>query len=344
MKLLLAKSEDKERWDSFANKNNGTIFHSFTWKRIVEKSLKYKPYFFYVEDNSKIKAICPFFLSKGSFFGKKFFSQGDSVGPLGDKKAVEFMLKEIISFAKKLNIDQIVIHDMKKELMPKNLDLEEPWPYVSFLINLKQSEEDLIKSFQKWLRKGIRREFARNKIEFINIDSLKQLKIFYKFYQDNMHFLGTPPLIFKFFKEMFESLYPDKFFGFILSYNGKNAGAVINLIDGKKTRCFLSMVDSKYRKTNANAVLLLESMKQAMKKTEIFDFGGSRPGSGNHVFKLKWNPQEIERPIVYKLLKKEAVITDPRNKKLQKYSNLWKKIPKPICNLIGPYVRIFMGR
>lgn len=344
MEIKLATEEDRGKWGEFVKENDGTLFHTFTWRDIVKDSLGYKPYYFYAEENGSIKAICPFFLSMSFLFGGKFLSQGDSVGPLGDANAGREILLKAAEMGKSLGLDQIVIHDLKPEYLPAGKGFVEPWKYVSFLIDLKKSEEELLMSFKPYLRRDIRRELKRNKIEFLDIDSESKLKTFYKMYQDNMHFLGTPPLAFSFFKAMFDKLHPKRIFGFILKYNGEEAGGVINLVEGTKVRCFLSMTQTKYRNTNVNAVLIWESLKRSHGVAEIFDFGGSRPDSGNYEFKLKWNPLEISRPLVYKLLSKKAVITDPRNKKLKRYAGIWRRIPRPICNIIGPHVRRMMGR
>ncbi len=344
MEVKIANDNDRERWEKFVRDSNGTIYHTFYWRNIVKDSIGFKPYFFYAEDNGMIKAICPFFLSKSMFFGKKLISVGDSVGPLGEEEACKEILIEAIRIGTDLSLDQIVIHDLKKEFIPEKENFVEPFGYISFLIDLNKDEKELFNNIQNYLRKGIRRELTRNKIEFIDIDSIDKMEIFYRIYQDNMHFIGTPPLPYIFFKLMFERLYPNRFFGFILKRNGIIAGSVINFIDYRAVRCYLSMIKSEFRNTNVNALLILETLKKSKSMSKVFDFGGSRPGSGNEIFKMKWNPRVVDRPWVYKLFNKNATITDPRDEKMQKYIKIWKKVPLFLCNIIGPRIRKMMGR
>ena len=82
--------------------------------------------------------------------------------------------------------------------------------------------------------------------------------------------------------------------------------------------------------------LMLHARGRGMKR---FDFGRSKTGSGPYNFKKNWgfDPQ----PLVYAAWAApghEARDVDPTSEAYSRKIELWKKLPLPIANTIGPFI------
>ena len=337
-KIKLASDLDKEKWDDFILKNKGTIFQLFKWKNIIEKTTSYKPYYFYLEENNEIMAVLPAFLIKNIFFGNKLISvpYGDEAGPLGDATSVNIILDELIK--NNLNLDQIEIHRLDLE----NKNFIKSWNYYTFLINLNKSEQEILIGFDKKLRNIIKKTEKEN-LTIEEIASLKQLKIFYSIYQKNMHELGTPPLSFKFFKNLFIELYPNNLKAYLIKYNHIYIAGSIFLIDNETARWLHGVSHPKFKDLNSITLMIWNFIKTHNTKLETLDLGSTRENSGNFDFKKKFSNNLKDRNWKYLFFNKKIII-DPRTEELKTYIKVWKHIPTPICNLIGPLIRKYTGR
>ncbi len=337
-KIKLATDADKEKWDDFVLKNNGTIFQLFKWKNIIEKTYNYTPYYFYLEENNKISAIFPTFLTKSKFFGDKLISipHGDEAGPLGDNEAINQILDEIDK--KLLKIDQIEIHNFNIN----HKGFTKPWNYCTFLIDISRPEQEILNSLDKKLRNTIKRTQKENLV-IEEIKSLKELKTFYSIYQKNMHELGTPPLTFNLFKNIFLELYPSNLKSYLVKYNNDYIAGSIFLIDNETARWLFGVTHPKFRNKNPITLMTWQFILENHKKLKTLDLSVSRSDSGNFDFKKKWNGKVLEREWKYKFFNKK-IIADPRTEELTTYITIWKKVPLFICNIIGPKIRKMMGR
>jgi lipid II:glycine glycyltransferase (peptidoglycan interpeptide bridge formation enzyme) len=71
-----------------------------------------------------------------------------------------------------------------------------------------------------------------------------------------------------------------------------------------------------------------------------FDFGRSKLGTGAYAFKKNWgfDPQ----PLVY-WIKGEAREVNPLSPKYRLKIALWKRLPLPVANLLGPAIARGLG-
>ncbi len=337
-KVKIATGKDHKEWDDFIKNNKGTIYQTSRYKNIIEKTHKYKPYYFYTQDKN-ITAILPTFLVKSKFFGNKLVSvpHGDKAGPLGNKEAINIILNEINKNHKSLNIDQVEIHNLRIKA-----DYKKPWEYYTFQIDLTRPEKEILSNFSKNIRNAIIKT-KRDNLTIEKIHSIQKLKIFYSIYQKNMHILGTPPLSFKLFRSIFLELYPSDFIAYLVKYQNHYVGGSIFLIDNKIARWLFGVSHPKYRNLNPVTLTIWNFIQENHNKVNILDLGVSRPDSGNFEFKKRFNGKQISREWKYKFFNKNLII-DPRSDKLKSSIKIWKKTPQLVANLIGPIIRRSMGR
>jgi Acetyltransferase (GNAT) domain len=62
--LRWSKTEDSEEWDDFVSKNDGSIFHTWAWRRARESSGERALYLACRDGQGTLVAVCPFFYRK----------------------------------------------------------------------------------------------------------------------------------------------------------------------------------------------------------------------------------------------------------------------------------------
>ena len=99
------------------------------------------------------------------------------------------------------------------------------------------------------------------------------------------------------------------------------------------------------RREAANDFMYWELMRRACSSgVRVFDFGRSKRGTGSFAFKTHWGfvPQALHYE--YKLLRRSEIpAINPLNPRYRFLIALWKRLPLPISNAIGPLVARNLG-
>ena len=76
----------------------------------------------------------------------------------------------------------------------------------------------------------------------------------------------------------------------------------------------------------------------------IFDFGRSKVGTGSYSFKKNWGFEPVPLFYEYFLVNADRVPDiNPMNPKYRLFIKLWKKLPLPVANTIGPWLSRNLG-
>jgi len=57
--------EDGDEWDEFVTINRGSIFHLWSWRKVLEDTYSKPLYLAYRDSDGEILAVCPFFYRTG---------------------------------------------------------------------------------------------------------------------------------------------------------------------------------------------------------------------------------------------------------------------------------------
>jgi serine/alanine adding enzyme len=96
----------------------------------------------------------------------------------------------------------------------------------------------------------------------------------------------------------------------------------------------------KYLNLSPNNLLYWEIIKRCRNRGSTqFDFGRSSLNAGTFKFKKQWVKDPQEQIWQYKLLKtNELPELNPSNAKFRLAISIWKKLPLPIANALGPKI------
>lgn len=340
IKIVNYSNSHRQEWDDFVKEHPSTWIDSQShWINFFEDKFGYKNYSFLIYENENLIGVMPLFLVKSIFFGKRLIS-----GPITDiggpffnnlnEDVINSTLSHIDKIASEENVDLVELRCSPINLPGYTSKSE----YVDFCVDLSNSLDNIWKNLNKKLRNGIRR--AEKSLVIEKSNSYESLLTFYKLHLITMRSLGSPPLGFHFFEEMYKDLGKDGFFLFA-KYEGKIICAIFVLIYKGIARHDATVYLPSYRHLQANSLLIFKAIKEAQQKgcKELL-FGRTLQGSSVHDYKKRWNVKELSYPFYYKLYKAKKIPSDIRRSSLIILANkVWGLMPLWLTKRIGNYFR-----
>src|SRR5262249_8436248 len=147
-------------------------------------------------------------------------------------------------------------------------------------------------------------------------------------------------------------VFPRRFFQCIMDVFRKNCEVAVvmqgdEVISGVLTFYFRDRVMPYYgggtpkaREVAGNDFMYWELMRRAGEKGyTVFDFGRSKRGTGSYAFKQHWGFEATPLFYEYNLIRAGSIpAVNPLNPKYRAAIAIWKRLPLPIANVLGPYI------
>jgi FemAB-related protein (PEP-CTERM system-associated) len=210
--------------------------------------------------------------------------------------------------------------------------------YATYRADLVPPLETILASYnanhrnhvRKSLKKGFTITFGRGEI----LDDV------YEGLAKSMHELGSPYHAKTYLAQMIESLAEEIELAAVYNAQGRVIGAGVFILHGEIATNLHANILHIARSDYAGEFLYWSAItRYAQKGFKVFDMGRSLLGSGNEVFKSKWNPGKHILAYWYFLRKTQTVPRlDQKNPKFQIAIWLWKRMPAFVVRLIGPYL------
>lgn len=333
---FIIKKDEKEWNDYVLNSNNSSFYHLTGWKNIVNKSYGHKPFYLIAKKNGDIKGILPIVLMESRIFGKKLVSV--PFAPYGGVCADDLITENVLindakTLANELDVDYLEFRNYKENEFKLNSNDS----YYSLILKLNSNPELLWNNFRKSMRRYIGNAMKNNLVITTNPIYINE---FYKLYSNNMKDLGTPVHSYTFFKNLLEEFSENTNIT-IVQYNNIPIAAVLLLYFKDVVIYGWGSSDRKYLQYSPNYILFWELIKQSCeKKYNYFDFGRSQKTDGTFLFKKGWGgePRQLYYQY-YSKNSKRAPDMSKSNSTRQKFAMLWKNLPIPIANKLGPFLR-----
>lgn len=334
---------DCSRWDAYVEKNPAaTVYHMSAWGRAVSRSMGHKCYYITVEENDEICALIPLIHVKSMLFGNSLVSVAFATngGPLFDNgDALRVLDEECRKLTEKLNADYLECRNMDA--------VHDDWPvkkdmYSTFRKELSADNEENMLAIPRKQRAMVRKGIKFD-LKAVIDDFPDRL---FAMYSESVRNLGSP-------------VFPKKLFYCLKQEYGENCEILtIETDQGKAvssvmTFYFRDEVVPYYgggtfeaRGLAANDFMYWSLMERAasVRHCRIFDFGRSKNGTGAFSFKKNWGFEP--KPLNYEfILKNGAEMPDinPLNPKYQLMIKVWKKLPLPLANIVGPLISKYLG-
>lgn len=328
---------DAERWDAFVdNHAEATFFHRAGWRDVITESFGHSCPFLIAEDGGKIVGVLPLVEIKSFLFGHALISNGYSVcgGPVAADDAIrEALTKEAINLLDQSGADYLEYRCPATE--------EPDWAsksdlYAGFSWTIEEDEEANLKQIPRKQR-AVLRKALKNDLT-VRVD--ESIDTLYGLYALSVRNLGTPVFGRKYFENLHRLFGENCRIFSVYAADGTPLSSVMNFYFKDQVLPFYTGANPMARKLGASDIQYWHTMRDAVQRgLKVFDFGRSKVGTGPYNFKKNWGfkPEPLTHQF-YLPEGNEMPNVNPTNPKYKLFIEVWKRLPLPVANALGPWI------
>jgi FemAB-related protein (PEP-CTERM system-associated) len=340
----LGDSEACRRIDAFvAGRSDAEFFHRPQWSRAVERGCGRRSHYLIAEDSSGAIAGClPLTEIRSFLFGNALVSAGFGTGGgilAAQDGAVEALADAAWELAQSLGCGSV---ELRGGALPEGWQRREG-VYAGFSTELPADPEALLMSLTKRQRYEVKKALGRG-LEVSAGNDRRHVDNFYRVYRECVRNLGTPVFPAALFEAMADE-YGEDCDVLIVWKDGRPVAANFNLYFAGTGQCHWGGGTAEAKACRANDVMMYAQMRHlAERGCTRADFGRSKLGTGPYERKRCWHLDE--RPLVYAVRTAAGAAPRDINPLSPKYRlkvGLWRKLPLPLANFVGPYIARGLG-
>ena len=329
-------SGDEARWERFVDGcASATFFHRIGWRGILEDVFHHRCHYLLAMRGDDVRGVLPLAEVKTRLFGHALVSLPFCVygGPAANEPEAEGALVAAASdLAERLGVEHLELRNRA----PKCAS----WPrqdlYVTFRKSISADAAANLQAIPRKQRAMVRKALARNlKSE---IDETPDR--FFDLYADNVHRHGTPPLAKRYFARLLDTFAGASEILTVCTPEGRAVSSVLSFYFRNEVLPYYAGDEPCARALAANDFKYWELMRRAGERgIECFDYGRSKQGSGSYDFKRNWGFDPSPLCYEYRLLRRSEVPqNNPANARYSGLMALWRRLPRPLVNAIGPVI------
>jgi FemAB-related protein (PEP-CTERM system-associated) len=327
-------SGDPAAWDSFAESQRGyTHYHRYGWRTVMESVFGHTGIYLVARrDDKTIAGVLPLIRLRSALFGHQLCSMPflNYGGALGDDDAVRALTTAALDEARRQRIDVVEL----RSRVPLPIDLPVSTHKITATLELSPGHPEL---FWKALPSSVRNQVRKPQKAGVEMRfGADQIIPFFHVFARNMRDLGTPTHTVALFEAIARTFPQDVIFG--CGYvDGVAVAGGCAIVWGSEIEMVWGSTLREYNRSHAPNMLLYWSFMElaCQRGLRVFNFGRCTAGSSTHRFKRQWGARDEPLywygPHVAQLADEGAA---------EKWGpRVWRHLPLPVANRIGPLVR-----
>jgi FemAB-related protein (PEP-CTERM system-associated) len=327
---------DAARWDGYvARCPNATFFHRIGWRAILEEEFRHRTHYLIAERGETIVGVLPLAEVKSRLFGHSLVSLPFCVygGPAADDRDCA---KALVAAAETLGRELRVEYVELRNQVPLGDDWARQDLYVTFRKTLAPGAEANLLAVPRKQRAMIRKGQRHGLASTIDADPRR----FFALYADNVHRHGTPPFSRRYFERLFDTFGADCEVITVADARGAPVSSVLSFYFREGVLPYYAGDSVDARDLAANDFKYWELMRRACERgIQWFDYGRSKRGTGSFDFKKNWGFEPTPLAYEFRLLTRDTLpANNPLNPKYRAMIAVWRRLPRPLVNAIGPLV------
>lgn len=330
-------AQDVRRIDDFVAEAGASLFHRPAWLRGVEAGTGQRAAGLLAERLGVVTGWLPLTEVRSALFGKALVSSGFGVG--GGIVADSAATAQALAMAAQGHAERGGFGgiELRGGTIPEGW---ETWSdkHCGFERPLAADEEAELLAIPRKARAEVRKGLGFGHRVTIGRGAT-DLAAHYACYSASVRNLGTPVFPRSLFRAMLEAI-PDNSDVLTVWQGETPLASVLSFYHGGAVLPFWGGGVFAARAARANEVMYYELMLHARRQGMTrFDFGRSKAGSGPFAFKKNWgfDPQ----PLTYGAWTAPGAPRrniDPTDASYSRKIELWKMLPLPIANTLGPWI------
>ena len=328
--------EDRVHWEAFVQRcPDATFFHRIGWKDVIEECFGHKTHYLLAERGSQIVGVLPLAEVKSFLFGHALVSL-----PFCAYGGVATIETEAVAAL------HVAARDLGEKMGVEHLELrnravrEANWPhqdlYVTFRKMIMPDVDANLVAIPRKQRAMVRKGIGHGLTSRIDSD----VDRFFALYADNVHRHGTPPLPKCYFQALLRRFDRDCEVLTVTEPGGKAVSSVVSFYFRDEVLPYYAGDVAAARDLAANDFKYWELLRRACERgLRIFDYGRSKRGTGAFAFKEHWGLEPTPLAYEYWLYRRDSIPEhNPLNPKYRLLMALWRRLPIPVANVVGPHL------
>jgi FemAB-related protein (PEP-CTERM system-associated) len=306
-------------------------FHLPEWSEAIERGCGQRAHLLLAQDErGTITGYLPLTEMRSPLFGSALVSTGFGVGGGILGEGADALAEAAWRLASDLGCASV---ELRGGCLPAAWERREG-VYASFARDLPQDDDAILKAIPRKQRAEVRRSLGFG----LEVTMGRDLDSHYRCYSESVRNLGTPVFPRTLFEAVLDGCDADIL---TVSRAGQPLASVLSLYMNGTVYPYWGGGTGDARTWRANDLMYYELMRHAVRRgCTSFDFGRSKLGTGAFAFKKNWGFEP--KPLVY-AVRGDARETNPLSPKYRLQVALWKKLPLPLANLIGPPIARGLG-
>jgi len=341
MQVRTVASEDRASWDEFVFRcPDATFFHRIGWKDVIEKCFGHATHYLLAERAAQIVGVLPLAEVKSFLFGHSLVSLPFCA--YGGVAAVEYdAVVALHTAARQLGERLGVAHLELRNRCVREAD----WPrqdlYVTFRKEIMPEVEANLLAIPRKQRAMVRKGISNGLASQVDAD----VNRFFALYADNVHRHGTPPLPKRYFETLCRTFGRDSEVLTVTDRSGQAISSVLTFYFRDEVLPYYAGDVADARRLAANDFKYWELLRRACERgLHIFDYGRSKRGTGAFAFKQNWGLEPAPLSYEYCIYGGGGIPQhNPLNPKYRALMALWRRLPIPVANAIGPHLVKSLG-
>ena len=333
----LSDASELQRIEGFVREQKGELFHLPSWLCAVEAGTGQKARGLIAEQMGVVCGWLPLTEVRSPFFGSALVSSGFGVGggilAANDRTALE-LADAATAMATRNSISTI---ELRGGPVPSDWDSISD-KHAGFIASLAEDDDAQLLAIPRKARAEVRKGL-KNDLDVRIGRSEADIEAHYAVYSESVRNLGTPVFPKSLFKTMLDAFADTS--DILTVFDGDTPiSSVLSFYHDGAVMPFWGGGVFAARNLRANELMYYKLMCHAREQGMTrFDFGRSKTGSGPYNFKKNWGFEP--EPLTYakwSVEGEEARDIDPTSDAYSRKIELWKKLPLPLANLIGPWI------
>jgi FemAB-related protein (PEP-CTERM system-associated) len=332
---------DAIAWEAFVHRcPDATFFHRIGWRDIIEDVFGHRTHYLIAERPDGIAGVLPLAEVKSRLFGHALVSLPFGVygGPVAtDAEGERALIEAASALADSLDVEHLEFRSLHARCPG--------WPQQDLYVRFRKTlaadpEANLLAVPRKqraMIRKGVRNGLTGE------ID--RSVDRFFALYADNVHRHGTPPYAKRYFARLCE-VFGDRCEVLIVTdARGRPVSGVMSFYFRDEVLPFYAGDTIDARDLAANDFKYWDLMRRACERgVRVFDYGRSKRGTGSYDFKKNWGFEPEPLHYEYRLRKLDSIPqNNPLNPKFRTLVAIWRRMPRPLVNALGPMLTRNLG-
>ncbi len=325
---------DGAAWGAFVDSApDSTVMHRWAWRDAIARAYGHRSVHLAATAGGELRGVLPLTLIRSRLFGRSLVSMPfmDYGGVCALDDGVE---RALVTAALDLARSERAKLDLR-HMGDHAVDLPVSLEKVTMVLELGSTEDETWRGLPSERRNRIRKGQRAGLTAQVGGEEL--LPEFHKVFAANMRDLGSPVHAVRFFHEVLAFL-PDRAWVLVVrSGPVPVAGAVMLAHHGTLSIPWVSSLRSS-RALCAGQFLYWEAMRFAISRGHrVLDFGRSSKGSTTYESKRQWGAEPVQ--LYWHYYPETAPPPAETADRMEWAAKLWRRMPLPLANALGPSLR-----